>query len=236
MATGWIIKRNNKESGPFSPQQLKQLASSGKLKPEDLLRKEPGGKFQRANSIKGLFPEKAAEEDEDDTTDSAEFANIDISRFGDLPMEEDDDDEDDGPPKKRSKSGGASAKSGGRKKKAGSKKGKGKKGKKEVSWQDDPINDLFFGSLMIFIAIGFMFFMDPATYELPDFMVKIHEFSGRFGVGAAVLLGSLIFFIPAFQKIQRLKAKGQSIPWHLPNLMWIFGGLFSSEDSESDEA
>ena len=103
MSAGWIIKRNNKENGPFSAQQLKKLAATGKLKREDLIRKEPGGKFMRAQSLKGLFPE----EDLEDlgAGDSADFANVDISRFRDLPME-DEEDEDDGPPKKRRSKGG----------------------------------------------------------------------------------------------------------------------------------
>ncbi len=117
MAAGWIIKRNDKENGPFSPQQLKQLASSGKLKPEHLIRKEPGGKFQPAKSIKGLFPEPTSEKAVS-SSDSAEFANIDISRYGDVPMSEEDEASEDKKKRKR--------------KKSASKSGKGKKAKS--SW------------------------------------------------------------------------------------------------------
>jgi GYF domain 2 len=132
MAAGWIIKRNNKENGPFSPQQLKQLAASGKLKPEDLIRKEPGGKFQPAKSIKGLFPQESVEEAAEG--DSAEFAKVDISRYGDLPMEEDDEDADSGSRKKRPPKGKGkkSASKSGKGKKSGT---KGKSGKKEtLTW------------------------------------------------------------------------------------------------------
>ena len=238
MATGWIIKRNDKENGPFSAQQLKKLATSGKLKPEDLVRKQPGGKYQRANSIKGLFPEDSLEDA--DAGDTADFANIDISRFGDLPMEEEDDygDEEDygGGGKRRSKSATKSPpRAGGKGKKSGGGKSKGKSGKKnKVSWEDDPINDLFWGSAMICFAVGTLFFMDPATYELPDIVVTIHEYSGRFGVSVFLLLVSLIFFVPAYQKIQRIKDNGQKIPWHFPTLAWLVVGLFigSEEDEE----
>ena len=123
MATGWIIKRNNKENGPFSSQQLKKLAETGKLKPADLIRKEPGGKFQPAKAIKGLFPEESA--DDDAGGDSEEFANVDISRYGDLPMEEDEEG-DDAPRGRRSKSGTKSPPRAG-----GKRKGKGKSRKKD---------------------------------------------------------------------------------------------------------
>jgi hypothetical protein len=236
MPAGWIIKRNNKENGPFSPQQLKQFASSGKLKPEDLIRKEPGGKFVKANSVKGLFPEESLEEA--DPSDSAVIANIDISRYADLPMEdEDEDDEDDGGSRKksRSKSGGKSAaRSGGKGKKPASKRDKAKARKEDFIWENDPVNDLAYGIILLGFAIGFLFFMDPATYELPDFMDTIHEYTGRFGVSAAVLLISLIFWIPAFLKMGRLKSKGYSIPWHFPtfriNLNSLFGGSEESEE------
>jgi hypothetical protein len=225
MAAGWIIKRNNKVNGPFSPQQLKQLAGSGKLKPEDMIRKEPGGKFVRANSIKGLFPEEQKEEA--DAGDSAEFANVDISRFSDLPM----DDEDWEDPRKRKRPKGGSKSTD----KAGSKSGKGKSGKKgKVAWEDDPVNDLFWGSVTACSGVGAMFFMDPETWELPALMVTIHEHTGRFGVGAAFLLLSLIFFVPAFQKIGRLKEKGQSIPWHLPTMAWLFAGLLGGSDEDEE--
>lgn len=231
MAAGWIIKRNDKENGPFSAQQLKKLATSGKLKREDLIRKEPGGKFMRANAVKGLFPEEELEEA--DAGDSADFANVDISRYGDLPMN-DEDDEDGEPRKRRSKGGGTKAppRAGGKRKKTA--KGKsGKKGKKD-DWEDDPVNDLFWGGTLVSFAVGVLFFMDPEEYELPGIMVTIHEHTGRFGVSVFLLLVSLIFFVPAFQKIGRLKARGKSIPWHLPALGWLLGGLLSSEESEEE--
>jgi hypothetical protein len=232
MAAGWIIKRNNKENGPFSAQQLKKLATSGKLKREDLIRKEPGGKFMQATAVKGLFPEEDLEEA--DAGDSADFANVDISRFRDLPMADDEDDED--APRKRRPKGGT-AKAGVKRKKAGTKTGKGKSGKKgkRADWEDDPVNDLFWGGTLVCFAVGVLFYMDPETWELPAFMETIHEHTGRFGVSVVLLLLSLIFFIPAFQKIGRLKERGKPIPWHLPALGWLLAGLLSSSEESSEE-
>ena len=238
MAAGWIIKRSNKENGPFSAQQLKQFASSGKLKPEDLIRKEPGGKFVKANSVKGLFPEE--ELADADASDSADFANVDISRYADLPMEDEDeydeDEEDDSRKKSRSKSGGKTVgKAGGKSKKPTSKRDKNKAKKEEFIWENDPIDDFAYGILLLFFAVGVLFFMDPETYELPQFMVTIHEYTGRFGVSVFLLLVSLIFWIPAYQKMGRLKEKGYSIPWHFPNFYINLNSLFgSSEDSEEE--
>lgn len=239
MAAGWIIKRNNKENGPFSAQQLKQFATSGKLKREDLIRKEPGGKFVKADTVKGLFPEESLEEA--DPGDSADLANIDISRYADLPMEdedEDDDDEDDDDgatrKKSRSKSGGkSSSRSGGKDKQPSSKREKNKAKKEEFLWENDPVNDLFWGVVLLFFAVGFAFFLDPETYELPQLLVDIHHHTTRFGLSAFIILVSLIFWIPAFLKINRLKSKGYSIPWHFPNVYINFNTLFGgNEDSE----
>lgn len=239
MAAGWIIKRSNKENGPFSAQQLKQFASSGKLKPDDLIKKEPGGKFVRAKSVKGLFPEESLEEA--DAGDSADLANVDISRFADLPMDDEDDeygDDDDGGSRKKSKSksgGKASSGSGGKGKKVSNKREKTKAKKEEFIWQNDPVNDLFWGTILLFFAIGFLLFMDPEEYELPQLLVDIHGYAGRFGVSASIILVSLIFWIPAVLKINRLKSKGYSIPWHFPNFYINFNSLFgSSEDSEEE--
>ena len=100
---------------------------------------------------------------------------------------------------------------------------------------NDPVNDLFWGSTLAGIGISTLFYMDPDVYELPQLVVTIHEYSGRFGVAAFMLLVSLVFFVPAFQKIQRLKAKGKSIPWHVPALGWLLAAIFSGSDSEGEE-
>jgi hypothetical protein len=40
--------------------------------------------------------------------------------------------------------------------------------------------------------------------------------------------------VPAFQKIGRLKEKGQSIPWHLPTMAWLFAGLLGGSDEDEE--
>ncbi len=55
MASGWIVKRGEKEQGPFSAQQLKQFAEAGKIRKTDLVRKQGTEKFVPALKIKGLF-------------------------------------------------------------------------------------------------------------------------------------------------------------------------------------
>jgi hypothetical protein len=54
----WIIKRNGKEAGPFETNQLKRLASSGKIKADDQIRRDDQVAWYRAESIKGLFLSK----------------------------------------------------------------------------------------------------------------------------------------------------------------------------------
>jgi hypothetical protein len=51
----WYIKRNDKQAGPFESAQLKQLATGGKIKPEDLLRREDQDTWVRASAVKGLL-------------------------------------------------------------------------------------------------------------------------------------------------------------------------------------
>ena len=56
MANLWHCKRQDKQVGPFSDQQLKQLATTGKLHPSDLVQREGTAQWVAAGRIKGLFP------------------------------------------------------------------------------------------------------------------------------------------------------------------------------------
>ena len=56
MANLWHCKRQDKQFGPFSDQQLKQLAASGKLQPSDMVQREGTDQWAPANRLKGLFP------------------------------------------------------------------------------------------------------------------------------------------------------------------------------------
>lgn len=55
MAQDWFIIRDGKETGPFTAQQLKQMVVSGKLQPDDKVRRSDMKTAIRAGSIKGLF-------------------------------------------------------------------------------------------------------------------------------------------------------------------------------------
>tara|TARA_R100001132_G_C3275839_1_gene100054 strand:- start:20077 stop:20787 length:711 start_codon:yes stop_codon:yes gene_type:complete len=51
----WHIKRANKEHGPVSGEQLRNLASTGKLRPTDYVKKVESDDWKQASSISGLF-------------------------------------------------------------------------------------------------------------------------------------------------------------------------------------
>lgn len=55
-AQQWFIVRGEREEGPFSGTVLKDMASSGKLKPTDLVRRGDVESARPAHQIKGLFP------------------------------------------------------------------------------------------------------------------------------------------------------------------------------------
>ncbi len=55
MATAWMYSRNGHEFGPVSSKQLKQLAATQELTPEDLVWKEGMKRWARADAVKGLF-------------------------------------------------------------------------------------------------------------------------------------------------------------------------------------
>ena len=55
MASRWIVKRGEKESGPFTSPQLKSLADSGQLKRTDLVTKQGKNRYVPAEKVKGLF-------------------------------------------------------------------------------------------------------------------------------------------------------------------------------------
>lgn len=52
----WFVVRGGREEGPFTGTQLKEMASSGKLKPTDLVRRADVEMSRPASAIKGLFP------------------------------------------------------------------------------------------------------------------------------------------------------------------------------------
>jgi hypothetical protein len=64
--TQWYIHRNGRQGGPFSSQQLKNLASRGDLDPSDHIWKDGMKDWAEASRLKGLFSENPVDEDEDE--------------------------------------------------------------------------------------------------------------------------------------------------------------------------
>lgn len=55
MSHEWFVRRKNYEHGPLSPDQLKQLAVTGKLTAADMVRRSDKPGWFRAEKVKGLF-------------------------------------------------------------------------------------------------------------------------------------------------------------------------------------
>jgi hypothetical protein len=55
MADEWFVQRDGQNFGPFSSAQLKQMTTSGRLLPVDLVTKGEDGRWVPASQIKGLF-------------------------------------------------------------------------------------------------------------------------------------------------------------------------------------
>jgi hypothetical protein len=56
MASAWFYARNGNRFGPLTSQQIRELACTGKISPEDLLWKEGMREWQKAGDARGLFP------------------------------------------------------------------------------------------------------------------------------------------------------------------------------------
>jgi DNA-binding beta-propeller fold protein YncE len=56
----WYVTKNGQQLGPYSSRQLKELANSGQLEPNDLIWTEGLQEWILARTIKQLFPEKPA--------------------------------------------------------------------------------------------------------------------------------------------------------------------------------
>lgn len=56
MASEWYFSHGGQQLGPISDTELKELAASGKLFPNDLVWKEGMAEWMNASKVKGLFP------------------------------------------------------------------------------------------------------------------------------------------------------------------------------------
>jgi hypothetical protein len=59
MVHDWFIVRDGKETGPHTAAQLKEMATTGKLKPDDKVRRTDMKVANKASAIKGLFVDKS---------------------------------------------------------------------------------------------------------------------------------------------------------------------------------
>lgn len=55
MSQLWHVSQDGRQQGPFTPEQLKSLAESGRLNPSDLVWKNGLSEWVTAASVKGLF-------------------------------------------------------------------------------------------------------------------------------------------------------------------------------------
>jgi hypothetical protein len=60
MTTNWYIARNNQKFGPFSTNQLQQLANLGLVKSTEHVLEEGANKWVAVTSIEGIFPASAS--------------------------------------------------------------------------------------------------------------------------------------------------------------------------------
>ena len=63
MADQWYYAQRGNRSGPVSSAELKQLAESGRLTPEDMIWNDGMSNWMRAGSLQGLFLPKGGQED-----------------------------------------------------------------------------------------------------------------------------------------------------------------------------
>ena len=59
MAVQWYYKMAGKEIGPFTSQELKQLADEKRITPNDPVRRDTDKEWTLAKNVKGLFPTAA---------------------------------------------------------------------------------------------------------------------------------------------------------------------------------
>jgi hypothetical protein len=56
MAANWHYAKGGDKHGPFTAAQLKELATTGQLSPDDLVWREDMKEWRKASTVKGLFP------------------------------------------------------------------------------------------------------------------------------------------------------------------------------------
>ncbi len=51
----WLVYRSNRQKGPYSRQQIEELARKGELEPEDWINKKNPDHWIKAAEVPGLF-------------------------------------------------------------------------------------------------------------------------------------------------------------------------------------
>ena len=62
MSDQWYYAQQGQRQGPVSEEQLKQLASTGQVKPTDKVWKQGMAEWQAASAVEGLIPKPAENE------------------------------------------------------------------------------------------------------------------------------------------------------------------------------
>src|SRR6516164_9826622 len=62
MAQRWFLAKNRHKLGPFTANQLQEMARAGQLVPTDMVLSEGDPRWVAASAVKGLFPPPAASE------------------------------------------------------------------------------------------------------------------------------------------------------------------------------
>lgn len=60
MAANWHYAKGGKKHGPITAAQLKELATTGQLSPDDLVWREDMKEWRKASTVKGLFSEQSS--------------------------------------------------------------------------------------------------------------------------------------------------------------------------------
>jgi hypothetical protein len=71
MAADWYYRKNGKQLGPLESAELRRLADSGVVSPEDMVWRQGAKQWAKASSVKGLFPAPSAKAVDSPTPNSA---------------------------------------------------------------------------------------------------------------------------------------------------------------------
>jgi hypothetical protein len=228
MASRWIVKRGEKQAGPFTSPQLRGLALSGQLRRSDRVTRQGSNRFVNAEEVRGLtFPDFAEEVPDDLEYGTVEIIDegepvilvpaVDEPKFVDYIYDADDDDDEKPEPvrSRRSKNVGSpssigpSRRSSRLDKPARRKPARKKAGGEEEDDDDGPWTYLISGVASIGIGIGLAYHIDETTdvsgrhRAFQQFLLFLYSIGGRwlvFGLFFAIGLWCLYCSTQKFMK------------------------------------